>query len=233
MRLEKPRHQIRGRVKTEIGRQIGNANSPVIVARTLPMRRARRRELSFNGQPGASKLILTRRRNGEKRERQDVQLSLPHRGNDMRDIGLVIGPIAKVQLRRQPAAFDAGRVRLERQRLRIGIERLLVTLGVLENIAAAKPGIGQVRLLGERRVISGQRFVIAIEIEEGVAAAERGFSKVRIVRERLGVGVEGLVVTLEKLKDVPKTKPSVGEARFGRQRQFISGERLIVPVELA
>ena len=195
--LEKARGEIGDPVLAKIGRDVADADLVVFIALAAPDQWLASGIIFAHPGPRASKLVLSRVFDREKGERAYVLLAASHRSNEMVALGLKAIPIAELQSALNAFALHRDEIRLERERLVVGRNSLVVALQLGKDVAATSRSLSVVGLERQRLVIGGQRLVGALQVEQNIAAAKPAFGQIGAERQRPFIGSHGFAMTFE------------------------------------
>ncbi len=176
-------------------------------------------------------LVFAGRGDADEGEWIGMGFAVPGRVDHPSEIGFKTVPVAKMRFQLQTDTFETRQVGLERQRLVVGFERLVMTPCFHEHVGATAPCLDQVGLEGERPLLRGERFVGAAQLEQHIAKTKPRPSQIGVECAGLVVGGKRFVEALQLQQRKAATEPGVGQIGLELQCALAGGERLIIALQ--
>ncbi len=232
--LDQLGHQAGGGMLEKVGRQIADADAPLIAGARPPDSRSRNRSADLaeavRPQPGESEMISRRGGHRQGGEGWHALAAREHR-IDRGAFGFVEPcPVAHM------AAEIAVVVESFRRRRTTGADHVPVyALGlgqpalILEHAAEVDVDEAGPRRQRHRSPQSLGRLVEPLKPVQQQAHIGQGFGEIRLQRQRLGIGIERLVISAQHLQRQRLIALSFGTSRIGFERGDVCGKRLVQP----
>src|SRR5262249_30117526 len=190
MTFEQAGHEMGGGVLMEVGGQISDPNSFVIVFRDPPDDIAGGRQVLCCEKGRTFQLVLSRRRQSQKSKRRYNGGFASDLLQQKRGFGNKIFSIAEMHLCVGADRFPHLEIRLYAHSFVVSGKGFIVALEFEIDIAEPKSGRGEPGLQLQGSLVSSNRFTVALELKQNIAAPEPSVGRTGIPGQCFIIGSE-------------------------------------------